>query len=34
MGPEQAVKIIYKKEIAESKDPKKLEKEKIEELRE
>jgi len=34
MGPEQAVKIIYKKEIAESKDPKKLEKEKIQELRE
>jgi len=34
MGPEQAVKIIYKKEIAESKDPKRLEKEKIEELRE
>jgi acetyl-CoA carboxylase carboxyltransferase component len=34
MGPEQAVKIIYKKEITESKDPKKLEKEKILELRE
>lgn len=34
MGPEQAVKIIYKKEIAESRDPKKLEKEKIEELQE
>jgi len=34
MGPEQAVKIIYRKEIAESKDPKKLEKEKIQELRE
>jgi propionyl-CoA carboxylase beta chain len=34
MGPEQAVKIIYKKEISESKDPKKLEKEKIKELRE
>lgn len=33
MGPEQAVKIIFKKEIAESKDPKKLEKEKIEELK-
>ncbi|HUW72032.1 MAG TPA: acyl-CoA carboxylase subunit beta [Candidatus Humimicrobiaceae bacterium] len=32
MGPEQAVKIIYKKEIAESREPKKLEKEKIEEL--
>lgn len=34
MGPEQAVKIIYKKEIAESKDPGKLEEEKIQELRE
>ena len=34
MGPEQAVKIIYKKELAESSDPKKLEKEKIQELRE
>ncbi len=34
MGPEQAVKIIYRKEIAESKDPRKLEKEKIQELRE
>jgi len=34
MGPEQAVKIIYKKEIAESKEPQKLEKEKIEELKE
>jgi len=34
MGPEQAVKIIYKKELAENKDPQKLEKEKIEELRE
>jgi len=34
MGPEQAVRIIYKKEIAESKDPKNLEREKIEELRE
>ena len=34
MGPEQAVKIIYKKEIAESKDPKKVEKEKTEELKE
>jgi len=34
MGPEQAVKIIYKKEIAESKDPKKAEKEKAEELKE
>jgi len=34
MGPEQAVKIIYTKELSESKDPKKLEKEKIQELRE
>jgi len=34
MGPEQAVKIIYKRELAESKDPKKLEKEKAQELRE
>jgi len=34
MGPEQAVRIIYKKEIAQSQDPKKFEKEKIEELRE
>jgi acetyl-CoA carboxylase carboxyltransferase component len=34
MGPEQAAKIIYKKEIAESREPKKLEKEKIEELKE
>ena len=34
MGPEQAVKIIYRKEIAESKEPKKLEKEKIQELKE
>ena len=34
MGPEQAVKIIYKKELFESKDPKKLEKEKIKELSE
>jgi acetyl-CoA carboxylase carboxyltransferase component len=34
MGPEQAVKIIYKKEISESKDPEKFEKEKIQELRE
>jgi acetyl-CoA carboxylase carboxyltransferase component len=33
MGPEQAVKIIYKKEIEESKDPEKFEKEKIEELK-
>jgi len=34
MGPEQAVKIIYKKEITQSHDPKKLEKEKTQELRE
>lgn len=34
MGPEQAVKIIYKKEIEESKDPEKFEKEKIAELKE
>jgi len=34
MGPEQAVKIIYKKEIFESKDSKKLEKEKIKQLSE
>lgn len=34
MGPEQAVKIIYKKELSESKDPKKLAEEKIQELRE
>ena len=34
MGPEQAVKIIYKKDLAASKDPKKLEKEKVEELKE
>lgn len=34
MGPEQAVKIIFKKEIAESKDPEKVEKEKIQQLRE
>lgn len=34
MGPEQAVKIIYKKEIAEAKDPKKAEQEKIEEMKE
>ena len=34
MGPEQAVKIIFKKEISESKDPEKFEKEKIQELRE
>lgn len=34
MGPEQAVKIIYRKEIVESREPKKLEKEKVEELKE
>lgn len=34
MGPEQAVKIIYKKDLAKSKDPKKLEKEKVQELKE
>jgi len=34
MGPEQAVKIIFKKEISESKDPEKFEKEKIAQLRE
>lgn len=34
MGPRQAVKIIYKKEIALSKNPKKLEAEKIKELTE
>jgi len=34
MGAEQAVKIIFKKELAESKDPKKLEEEKIKELKE
>lgn len=34
MGPEQAVKIIYKKELSESKDSRKLEKEKIQEIRE
>jgi len=33
MGPEQAVKIIYKKETVESRDPKKLEAEKIKELK-
>ncbi|MFA5013701.1 MAG: acyl-CoA carboxylase subunit beta [Candidatus Paceibacterota bacterium] len=32
MGPEQAVKIIFKKQLAESAEPDKLEKEKIEEL--
>lgn len=34
MGAEQAVKIIYKKQLAESNDPKKLEKEKINEIKE
>ena len=34
MGPEQAVKIIFKKEISESREPEKLEKEKIKELKE
>lgn len=34
MGPEQAVKIIYRKEITASKNPKELEKEKIKELKE
>jgi len=34
MGPEQAVKIIYKKEIEKAKDPKKFEEEKIKELKE
>jgi len=34
MGAEQAVKIIYKKEITESKNPKKVEKRKIEEYKE
>jgi acetyl-CoA carboxylase carboxyltransferase component len=34
MGPEQAVKIIYKKNLANSKNPKRLEKEKVEELKE
>jgi propionyl-CoA carboxylase beta chain len=33
MGPEQAAKIIYKKEIVESRDSKKLETEKIKELK-
>jgi len=33
MGPEQAVKIIYRKEIVESRDPKKLEAEKVKELK-
>ncbi len=33
MGPEQAVKIIYRKELERSKNPGKLEKEKIEELK-
>ncbi|MDD5569061.1 MAG: acyl-CoA carboxylase subunit beta [Candidatus Pacebacteria bacterium] len=34
MGPEQAVKIIFRKQIAESKTPEKFEKEKIQELKE
>ncbi|MDD3735480.1 MAG: acyl-CoA carboxylase subunit beta [Candidatus Pacebacteria bacterium] len=34
MGPEQAVKVIYKKEIAESENPKETEKEKIKEYKE
>ncbi len=34
MGPEQAVKIIYKRDLAESKNPEKLEKELIKELKE
>ena len=34
MGPEQAVKIIYKRELAESKNPERLEQEKIQELKE
>ncbi len=34
MGAEQAVKIIYKKQLAESSNPQKLEKEKIKEIRE
>jgi len=33
MGPKQAVKIIFKRDLAKSKNPKKLEKEKIEELK-
>ncbi len=34
MGPKQAVGIIFKKELAQSKNPKKLEKERIQELKE
>ena len=34
MGPEQAVKIIFKKDLNKSKEPKKLEKKKIEQLKE
>lgn len=34
MGPESAVRILYKKELAESKEPKKLAEEKIKELKE
>lgn len=33
MGPEQAVQIIFKKQLAESKNPEKLEKEKIQEIK-
>jgi propionyl-CoA carboxylase beta chain len=33
MGPEQAVKIIYRREIAESREPRKLEAEKVKELK-
>ncbi len=33
MGPEQAVRIIYRKELAKSRNPAKLEKEEVEELR-
>ncbi len=34
MGPEQAAKIIYKKDLAKSKDPGKLEREKVQKLKE
>lgn len=34
MGPEQAVKILYKKELEESEEPEKIEKEKIKEIKE
>jgi propionyl-CoA carboxylase beta chain len=33
MGPEQAVKVIYRREISESKEPRKLEAEKVKELK-